>query len=266
MFKSPYFKFRYLIFFSCISAMCLATSCNNSDIKEKHPQAKMGITPSVFVDENSINGYVDSIKLHISEFERRESLVFNKGEYSFHVTRYSSNGNPVLYIEQGDGEMGSVEKYYYVDRQQLLLITEGVFNSYESPRYQSRREYYRNDVLFHADSKSADDEASFKAAKYEKAEGGNRDAAKVLEHLENAINNKGEFDLTFEGITEYPKARYIILSKKELRSYRAVVRVENEDEYIQELVTNTEKYKGSSLDFNWNIKDGEAIYESGKFR
>ena len=266
MSKSSYIKVRYLTFLSCISAMCVAISCNNGEVKEKHPQAKMGIAPSVFLDESSINGYADSIKLHISEFEKRESLVFNKGEYSFYVTRYSSNGNPVLYIEHGDGEMGSVEKYYYVDRQQLLLLIEDVFNSYESPRYRSRREYYRNDVLFHADSKSADDAATFNAAKHEKADGRNRDVGEILEHLESAIKNEGEFDLAFEGITEYPKARYIVLSKKELKSYRAVIRVENEDEFIRELVTNADKYKGSSLSFNWEIKDGEAIYEGGKIR
>jgi hypothetical protein len=241
--------------------MCAAVSCNNADVKEKHPQAKMGVAPSVYLDESSINGYADSIKLHISEFEKRESLVFNQGEYSFYVTRYSSNGKPVLYIEHGDGEMGSVDKYYYVDSQRLLLLIEDVFNSYESPRYRSLREYYRNDVLFHSDSKSADDEAAFNAAKHEKAGGRNRDIGEILDHLESAIENKGDFNLTFEGITEYPKARYIILSKKELKSYRAVIRVENEDEFIRELVTNAEKYKGSSLSFNWHIENDEAIYE-----
>jgi hypothetical protein len=266
MYKSPYIKVRYLTFLTSIAAMCVAISCNNGGVKEKHPQAKMGAAKSVFRDENSINSYADSINLNISQFEKRESLVFNDAEYSFYVTRYSSNGNPVLYIEHGDGEMGSVEKYYYIDHHQLLLIIENVFNSYESPRYQSRREYYRNDVLFYANSKSADDEVSFKAAKHQKAESKKRNVGEILGNLESAIENKGEFDLTFEGITEYPKARYIVLSKRELKSYRAVIRVEDEDELIRELVTNAEKYKGSSLSFNWKIKDGEAIYEGVKSR
>lgn len=244
--------------------MGVAISCNNREVKEKHPQATMGISQSEFLDDSSINGYADSIKLHLSGFEKRESLVFNKGEYSFFVTRYSSNGSPVLYIEHGEGEMGSVKKYYYVDHQQLLLLTDDVFNSYESPRYRSRREYYRNDVLFHADSKSADDAATFDTAKYEKVDSKNRNVGEILEKLESAIINKGEFDLTFEGITEYPKARYIILSKKELKSYRAVIRVEIEDEFIRELVTNADKYKGSALSFDWKIIDGEAIYEGVK--
>lgn len=261
MFKSPYFKVRYVTFFSCVVVMNIAISCNNGEVKDKHPQAKMGIPSSVFRDDSNINGYADSIKLHLSEFEKRESLVFNKDEYSFFVTRYSSNGNPVLYVEHGEGEIGSVKKYYYVDRGQLLLLTEDVFNSYESPRYRSRREYYRNDVLFHAESRSADDAATFNTAKYEKVESKNVNIGETLEQLESAIMNKGDFELTFEGITEYPKARYIILSKKELKSYRAAIRVENEDEFIQELVTNADKYKGSTLSINWEIIDGEAIYK-----
>lgn len=258
--------FRYITVLLCISAACITVSCNNGEVKEKHPQARMGIAASSFLDESSINGYADSIRLHLSEFEKRESLIFRKEEYSFHVTRYSSNGDPVLYVEHSDGEAGTVEKYYYVDRQQLLLLIEDVFNSYESPRYRSRREYYRNDVLFHAEAKSADDKPAFNTARHEKVEVRNRDAGGILEHLENAIQNKGEFDLTFEGITEYPRARYIVLSKKELKSYRAVIRVEKEDEFIHELVTNADKYKGSSLNFNWEIHDGEAIYKGGKMR
>lgn len=264
MLKLLYIKVRWFTFFFYISTMCIASSCNNGKVKEKHPQARLGSTLSEFFDEGSINAYADSIKLHLSEFEKRESLLFTKEDYSFYVTRYSSNGNPVLYIEHGNGDIGSVEKYYYVDQQQLLLLVEDVFNSYESPRYSSRREYYRNDVLFHTDAKSADDEATFNAEKHEKAQSDKRDVGEILEYLESAINREGEFNLTFEGITEYPKARYIILSKNELKSYRAVVRVENEDEFIRELVTNTEKYKGTSLNISWVIKDGEAIYESGK--
>lgn len=223
-------------------------------------------TPSVFLDEESINGYADSVKLHLSGFEKRESLVFSREEYSFYVTRYSSNGDPVLYIEHADGEMGSVEKYYYVDQQLLLLVVEDIFNSYESPRYSSKREYFRNDVLFHTDIKSADDEATFRKAPHEKTDGSKRDVPEILDNLEKAINREGEFDLTFEGITEYPRARYIVLSKNELKSYRAVIRVDKEDDFIRELVTNTEKYKRSPLKINWIIKDGEAVYESGKIK
>lgn len=234
-------------------------------MKEKHPQAKMGAV-SAFLDEESINGYADSVKLHLSGFEKRESLVFSREEYSFYVTRYSSNGNPVLYIEHADGETGTIEKYYYVDQHQLLLFVEDIFNSYESPRYSSRREYFRNGVLFHTDIKSADDEATFRKAPRGQTDGSKRNVPETLDNLEKAINREGEFDLTFEGITEYPRARYIVLSRNELKSYRAVIRVDKEDDFIRELVTNTDKYKRSPLNINWVIKDGEAIYESGRIK
>lgn len=243
----------------------MSLSCNNVEIKEKHPQARMGST-SVFIDEGSINAYADSIKIHLSEFEKRESLVFSRQDNSFYVTRYSSNGNPVLYVEQEEGEIGSVKRYYYIDRHHLLLLVEEVFNSFESPRYLSKREYYRNDVLFHTDLKSADDEVTFRKAPRKKINGNKRDLAEALDNLEKAINREAEFNLTFEGITEYPRARYIILSKNELKSHRAVIRVDKEDDFIRELVSNTEKYKGSPLNINWVIKDGEAIYESGKIK
>lgn len=259
-----YIDIRYYFALICLFA---TLACNDNKLKERHPQAKMGSGASAHLDETSINEYADSIQLHLSEYEKRESLVFNKEDYSFHITRYSANGKPVLYIEQGDGDIGSVKKYYYVDGQELLLLKNDVFNSFQSPRYSSTREYFRNNVHFYADSKSADNDAAFKAGKYEKIdEAPNKDAKEVLNFLEDALKLEGEFDLKFEGITEYPKARYIILSRNELKSYRAVIRVETEDDFIQELVSNTEKYKGASLNVRFEVKDGEAFYVDGKVR
>lgn len=248
------------IFFLHVFAIALAISCNNADIKNKHPQAKLGADAEL-IDEASINGYADSINMNLSDYETRESLVYNKETYSFYVTRYSSNGEPVLFVERGNGETGSIEKHYYVRDGLLILYKEDVFNSYQSPRYKSHREYYRNNVLFYADGKHAEDATEFKTAKYAKVEKSKRDTKEVLENLQKAIDNKGEFELSFEGITEYPKARYIVLSGKELNSYRAVIRVEDDDDFIRDLVSNTEKYKGTPLNIRWKIKDGEAFYQ-----
>lgn len=258
---------RYLITLLCIIVAGTTISCNNGDVKNKHPQATMGSGDREFVDENSINNYADSIDLNLSEYEKRESLIFKKEAYSFYVTKYSSNGKPVLYVERSDeGEAGSLERSYYVNDTQLLLFKEVIFSSFKTPRYRSVREYYRSNVLFHAEARQADNAAEFNAAKYAKVEGTKRKVNEVLGSLENAIARKGEFDLTFEGITEYPKARYIILSRDEPQSYRSEIRVDIEDDLIRELVSNTEKYKRSSLDIEWKVKDGEAYYLKGKIK
>ena len=94
---------------------------------------------------------------------------------------------------------------------------------------------------------------------------GGAEKAADLQLLDQALSQTGRFNLVFEGIADYPQARYLILSRDELNAYRAAILLENEDELAKELVSNPEKYKGRKLDLEWMIRnEEEAVYISGR--
>lgn len=264
--RTPFNRLRNQLFLILsFLPVLLIISCENGGLKQKHPQAALRTSP--YQDQESIDQYADSISLTLKAYEKKTSMIYSRGDYSFYITKYSENGQPILYIENGvSGETGNTQMYYYLNNNEVVLYKENTYNASVNPHYKSLKEYFRNNILFNSELKEGRDLASFNASTFVKSQGNNRKVTEKILEMENAINEKAAFNLVFEGITEYPKARYIIFSKDGINPYRAVISVEKEDDFINELVTNTAKYKGADLDISWTIKDNEAIYTSGRIK
>ena len=85
-----------------------------------------------------------------------------------------------------------------------------------------------------------------------------------MKKLNDAIYQRGQFDLVFDGITEYPKAKYLIFSRNNINAYRAPILVEKEDDFIKAISLNPEKYRGRKLKITWTLRNpNEAVYVSG---
>ncbi|MXV51762.1 hypothetical protein GS399_12325 [Pedobacter sp. HMF7647] len=245
---------KAFLFVSCI----LLASCNN--FKSNHPQAEVG--SSTPVTETDIRHYADSINASVSNMDKKVSLVYTLGDYSFYTVQFSYNGIPVLYCEYGtSGEYGSNQHKYYLKDGHLLLYTE---QKAKIGTIQSTNEYFRNDVKFYTESKSADDSASLAQTAFTKTSVTNKNYSEDLQKLSDAIGQKGKFQLVFDGITDDPKARYLVLSKSEINSYRAPLLVKTGDPFIDSLTRYQDSLKGKKLNLKWRIEDSEAIYVSGE--
>ena len=234
--------------------------------RSSHPQARLASPGTEPATEADINNYADSVNLLLPELEKRKSLVYDRGDYSFYITKYMTNGTPLLYIETGNsGEYGKTEKRYYLKNDRLLLYTEARESSNTENSITLKKKYFRNNIMFYSVAKAAKDKAELKNSQFTEVPGDKKNWAENIDTLENAINQRGEFKLVFEGITEYPKARYIILGRDELDAYRAAIRVEKEDDFIAALASDPATYKGARLELDWEISpDNEAVYKSGR--
>lgn len=248
-------KFTRLI----IILIILAGSCSRQN--PDHPQAEKE-SAGVLLNKQQILNYKDSVNGLIGQLNKQQTLIYTLGDNSFYITRYSSNGEPLLYIKKSkNNEYDSMEERYYVHNNHLVLYSK---NSREitSGEILSEQYFFRNNILFYSKSGQSDNDHTVPdtVIKEEREE-----KTADLKQLEQALNQTGKFNLVFDGIADYPQARYLILSRNELHAYRAALLMENEDELAEELISNPEKYKGRKLDLKWKIRNGEeAVYISGR--
>ncbi|PWG81008.1 hypothetical protein [Pararcticibacter amylolyticus] len=240
-------------------------SCNK--LQSDHPQAKLAPEANTLSEED-IKMYEDSVNLILPELQKQESLVYEQGDNSFYVIKYSHNGEPVLYVENEDnGEYGKSEKRYYLKERRLLLYTENTQSYNTSERLMQNRLYFRGNTLFSSLQKTGPDAKSLHSETLKAFTPKEREQYLEIPEMEDALNQRGKFNLVFDGITQYPKARFLILSRGEFNSYRAVLRIEKEDELINELSSDPSRYTGTKFDLNWQINsEGEAVYTSGRIK
>ncbi|WP_207426528.1 hypothetical protein [Pedobacter sp. SYSU D00535] len=217
-------------------------------------------------DENRLACYADSVDAILPHLSLQKSLIYQQGNYSFQVFKYMTNGEPVLYIERGsNGREGQVEKKYYVKDNRLALYEENAVTNNSTKPYVATKAYFKNNRLFYAEQKVALSDSGLQRVRFQKANLPATFNVPNLSTYEDALTQRGNFDLVFEGIAESPKAKYIILGKSGYKGYRAPIRVANEDAFIHELSTNAYEYRGEKLEIDWEIGDtNEVLYESGR--
>lgn len=218
--------------------------------------------------EYEISLYADSINALLPNCEVKNSMGYTKGDYTFQVIKYIYKGQPVLYVESGDsGEYATTEKNYYVKDNKPVLLKEKLVIANMPEPFQYKQIYFKQGQAFHSERKSGLTTFEIQNKKFEKSETDSFDHDLALKTFEDALNQRKEFDLVFEGVAECPKAKYIILSRKEANSYRAPVKVEVEDEFIQELCANPLRYRGEKLEINWSTNESnEAVYSNGRIK
>lgn len=239
----------------------IASCTKNTD------ELKTYVTPgTIAAIKNGIIAFADSVTASSKRSTKQESLIYTINDYSFHVSRYVRNSEVSLYIEHGySASYGTVENRYYLKNGKVVLFARNAHNPDSLLPYKAMREFYNNGDLVGSDQKVAKTVDELAVEEYKVNRPGYRDIQADIKKLNDAIYQRGSFDLTLEGITEYPKARYLILSRNRFNSYRAALLIEKEDDLIKSIISNPEKYKNRKLDLKWKLKDPQqALYVSGR--
>lgn len=218
-----------------------------------------------FSTEQEVALYADSINTVLPLCKEVKSMVYSLGDYSFQVSKFLQHGETVLYVEHGNsGEYGSVEKRFYIENRAPVLLMERSTDNTKAIKFS--KTYFREGRAFTTRERLGMNEMEIRDASYKGAEPATV-YYRTLETYEDAINQRRKFDLVFEEIAECPKAKYLILSRKEINSYRAPIKVEVEDEFIHELYSNPLRYRGEKLDITWRMNaNNEAVYSYGKLK
>lgn len=246
-------KFLLLLFLQVL----IILSCSTS--KNKH-ENELNNTAAIL-------SYKDSIDERIPAFEIQKSLPYSIGDYTFLVLKYSRGNNPILLVEQGtSAEYGSLEKRYYLKNRKLVLYTETAAGKTGNIPSLEKRAFYNDGNEFAAEIKKIPEGQDFARATFRKSKPLIVDIKMALRRYEQALNQTGQFDLSFDEIIEYPKARYIVLGHPNLNPYRSALLILKQDNFINELINNPANYRGRKVKMNWVKKDNEYVYVSGGFK
>lgn len=226
-------------------------------------------SPAGQLIKNKILALADTVDILSIGSVKQESLAYTQNDYSFYVSRFIRSPRVSLYIENGSSHnLGKIENRYYLQDGQVVLLVNNMYNSNSAVPYKTTRTFYQNgDPLFsdRMESASAD---SMQNNSFKENDTPYPNASIDLKKLNDAIYQRGPFDLVFQGITEYPKAKYLVLSKNNFNAYQAAILISKEDEFIKAVQINPEKFRGRKMEIRWrpNKPGGEVVYLSGNLR
>lgn len=214
------------------------------------------------LNKSEINHHINALQAVIPISRKEQSLVYIQGLYSFQAIKYSSQDGPFLYVEKGyTPKRGNIEKRYYLKDRRLIFYTE-VAEADHLNRGVRKSVYFQKSVQT-GNNRSLFARLFFK----DTIPASNGDVGYVarVKMLEDALNCEGKFDLRFSEVAQCSRVKYIILANNDMNGYRAPIKIHNDDEFSEELISNPEKYIGRKLDITWisanNVK--EVLYNSG---
>lgn len=247
-----------------IVLLLVAASCSKSKSK-----GESGIEGnSVASIKQQTLAFTDSIDLFSRNGVKQESLIYTINDYSFYVSRYIRNSIVALYIEHGySAGSGTVENRYYLKNGKVVFYSQTTLDPDNPFPYKQIREFYPHSGLRLSDYKIGASPERFDTAEFKPRKPGNRSIKDEIKKLTDAIYQRGAFSLTLEGITQYPGAKYLILSSNKFNSYRAALLIEKEDALIKSVSADPERYKGRKVELEWELKGrNRALYVSGRLR
>lgn len=249
-----------LKYFLILITLSFAACNKNSD----HIKSSINTAAGSLIKED-ILAFADTIDNLSRWIDKQESLVYTLGNYSFHVSRYLNNSQVSLYIEHGSSnDYGYTEKRYYLKDGKVVLYIKTRKNTMSELPFKTTRSFYADGDLLYSDQKSAKTENELISVNYLVNNTPEVHINDDMKKLSDAIYQRGQFDLVFFGITEYPKAKYLIFSRNNINAYRAPILVEKEDDFIKAISLNPEKYRGRKLKITWTLRNpNEAVYVSG---
>lgn len=252
----------FLIF---VSLFATILSCN--PFKPDHPQAALPNQGDTDLTAKSILAYADSIDVQLASLSKQTSLVYATGELSFYVERFTANNQTLLLIEHtySGGNNVSLKKYYFKSDSLVLAKDNSEFANENGKSYKDSRTYLRSNTVFKTENRTAANSSSIGSLPYIDVPLSQNTTADQT-HLENirvlndVVDGNDKFEMVFENITTYPDSRYIVLRGKIQKNYMSSVLVPERDQFIDSLLTTPIIFKDRKLNFNWTVKDHEAVY------
>ncbi|MEJ5993436.1 hypothetical protein WG904_03320 [Pedobacter sp. Du54] len=236
--------------------------CNR--FKADHPQANLSDeNKTTDLTAQSILVFKDSIDKNLSQFDKKQSLVFMLGDLSFYVEQYGDS----LFVEHAynGAESNSIKRYYFRNDSLILYQTGNELVNEDGVVFKEERTYLRNHTVFRKDGRTATSAAALKSLPYidiSLSENADPDKSYLdnVNSLKSVLNGVDKFDMVFESIRTYPDSRYITLRSKEPNSYTASILVKERDNFIDSLLNYPILFKDKKLNFNWEVVDREAVY------
>ncbi|SEA85809.1 hypothetical protein [Pedobacter hartonius] len=245
----------------------LFTICSCNYFKSKHPQAASPDEGATGMTDKTILNFIATTDRTLSNYKKQFSLIFLSGDLSVYVEKYSAYGDGMLYrTYTANGNTSSTIKSYYFKNDSLILVKEQnkIMND-GVEIYKNVRTYLRNNVAFKMDSRTASSAAALATLPYLLIQPSENkypveDYTGDIKGMNDAIAGTDKFEMVFDNITTYPDAHYISLKSKSPGNYKASLRVNSKDAFIDSLLNFPAVFKDEKLKLRWKIRDKEAVY------
>jgi len=251
-----------------IPGLLLFILCSCNYFKSTHPQAELANEDgATSMNDKSILQFSATMDKNLQKFKKEYSLIYNTGDLSVYAEKYSGYDNGILYqTYTNNGNISSTVKSYYFKNDSLILVNErDKLRNDEGEVFKDQRTYLRNDVIFKIDSRTASSNEALIKLPYlpvQPAESKfpQQTFTDDIKSINDAIYGRDRFEMLFDNITTYPDAHYIMLKAKNHSSYKASLRVNQRDPFIDSLLNSPAIFKDERLKLKWKIADNEAIY------
>lgn len=250
--------------FLCLIILGMAAGCNSSGVK--HPQSELVDQPSsTGMNEKSINLLRLTLDKSLSNLNKSSSLIYTIGDGSLYVERYDATNGDQLYIERFNNDLDKWNRKYYFKNDSLVLVSESVMqNAADGSLFKDTKTYLRNFVVFKRAARTATTEAAITTQAFQNipklAEAPQSDYRDSIAKLDDALQQRNNFEMVFDKVSLYPDASFVVLKSKTSNGYSAAIQFAKKDSFIDSLINYPEIFKGEKLKLKWKVSNGQAIY------
>ncbi|MEO5911346.1 MAG: hypothetical protein ABIP95_10685 [Pelobium sp.] len=241
-------------------------SCQSNNKVNQHLRDSLMATNS---SDSSILDYALGLEKLINTYNKSESPVYKKGDYSFYTVIFEKDSLPVIYKEYGDsGNYGSTTKKYYLNDGELVLYIEKLKQSTggDKPNYDFKetRVFYRNNVFLRADERKAESDSLLNQTPFTLVDASLIDKNQQFDfqRIEDATHTTGEYNLVFNRLDSV-SSRKMKLVLNNSSAYQSIFQVTKPDSLIQKIKASPYSYKGKKLNIKYNREGSNMIYQSG---
>jgi len=203
--------------------------------------------PSLEISVEDIDIYVAE-KLDESQiYDVTQSLRFSRNDETYEVVQYLQNDSVVLYLETLISNEENITRQVFFKEGFPIYVSEYISKNTEITPFSQREVYLDGASVIEARERLADNESDLEYIEYQKI------ALEIdvydFSRLENAILQKGEFEMKFGEFIVINPQSYLILENTE-SDYEVALFITEEHPVLDELFDHPEENKGRSIFVN----------------
>lgn len=244
-------------------------SCENSKSKE----TEIATSYQKLSNEESIDAEIKTIDDEIAKSDQiANSLNYSKenGE-AIQVIAHLSSDNEILKLEEKftGGEGKNTGKILYYLKNGIPFTTKELFEDYtdaQHPKFVERISYYdvKGNVMA-TKEKRVNYEEELPNVNYVSAP---KHTCKMDKAM-RVLNQKGEFELTFQGFVETDALNYLIVGQPGENGYTSAMRIEFNDKFIVDALKNQRKYLNRKCRVSFAVSENSGfeyqVYTGGEW-
>jgi hypothetical protein len=250
--------------YTLIGLLVLSFAFGCKNYKSDHPQSELIDQPSsTSMNEKSIQAFSVLLDKSTTQMNKAYSLVYTSGDKSLYVERFSNAEGDQLYVERINSDLeNSVTKYYFKKDSLILVYSTNIQNTEDGKVFKETKTFMRNYVIFKKAGRTATSAQAVQVQPYVSINDNTlqEDFHNKIKNLNDALQQKEQYDLVFDNVAIFPEASFITLKSKGKEAYQASIRLIEKDQFTDSLLNYPATFKDEKLSFKWKVNNQEAVY------